>query len=282
MTVATAATSPLELSRAWRVVGHATCVVLCLSVLFPMALVVGAAFKPVGEIYAPLPWPQVPTWRNFVTLFATVPFAAYLWNSLATTALRVVGQMAVALLAAYGFARWEFRGREALFAAMLGAMMLPHQLTMLPIYLLIGQLDWFDTWQALVVPNLAAPFAAFLLRQHIRAFPHALFDAATMDGAGHWRCLWLVVVPNLGPVLSALAIVLSIECWNEYFWPLLVTDTTAARTIQVGMRSFLDEQFADYGALMAGATVASLPALALFFAFQRRVLETFAASGVKG
>jgi len=104
--------------------------------------------------------------------------------------LRVGGQVAIATLAAYGFARWEFRGREILFAMVLGAMMIPHQLTMLPIYLMIAALGWFDTWHGLIVPNLAIPYGIFLLRQHLKAFPQALIDAAAIDGAGHWRALW--------------------------------------------------------------------------------------------
>ena len=126
------------------------------------------------------------------------------------------------------------------------------------------------------------PFGVFLLRQHFRSFPKEIFDAAEIDGAGHWRALWLVVLPNLRPALAALTIILFIDTWNEYFWPLLVTDTPESRTIQVGIRQFLEEDFDDYGALMAGLTLASLPALAIFFFFQRQVRDTFVASGIKG
>ena len=126
------------------------------------------------------------------------------------------------------------------------------------------------------------PFGVFLLRQHFRSFPKEIFDAAEIDGAGHWRALWLVVLPNLRPALAALTIILFIDTWNEYFWPLLVTDTPESRTIQVGIRQFLEEDFDDYGALMAGLTLASLPALAIFFFFQRQVMDTFVASGIKG
>ena len=107
------------------------------------------------------------------------------------------------------------------------------------------------------------------------------FDAAEMDGAGHWRALWLVVLPNLKPVLSALAIILFIDCWNEYFWPLLVTDAPESRTVQIGIREFLEADHNDFGGLMAGVTLASLPALAVFFLFQRKVMDTFVASGIK-
>lgn len=273
----------MELTRPWKVIGHALLTLASIAVLVPMALVVLAAFKPHNEIFSSVPWPQNPTLGNFVALFRDMPFGQYLWNTAGTTVLRVGGQIVIAILTAYGFARWQFRGRDVAFALVLGAMMIPHQLTMIPIYIMMGEFGWFDSWTALVVPNLAMPFAVFLLRQHFLAFPGELYDAAEMDGAGHWRALWLVVVPNLGPALSALVVVLFIDCWNEYFWPLLVTDSDHARTLQVGIRQYLQEEMADaYGPLMAGVTLVSLPALAVFFAFQRRVMDTFVSSGLKG
>lgn len=273
----------MELSRSWRAVGHLTLVILCLSVAAPIAVVLATAFKPPNEVFQPNLIPAHPTLINFESLFEKAAFAVYLWNSTATTILRVAGQLILAVLAAYAFSRFAFPGRTALFAAVLGAMMIPQVLTMIPIYILIARIGWFDTWWALIVPNLAMPFAVFLLRQHMLAFPRDLLDAAEMDGAGHWRQLWLVVLPNLTPALAALTIILFIDCWNEYFWPLLVTETEASRTLQIGLREFLEEEgYSDYGALMAGVTLASIPAIALFLFLQRRVMETFVASGIRG
>ena len=272
----------MQFSTPWRVIGHSALLILCLSILVPMIITVGTAFKPPNEVYSVIPWPQSPTLENFTRIFTDTPFGLYTWNSVGTTILRVGGQLFIAVLTAYAFARWQFRGRETLFALVLGAMMIPHQLTMIPIYILVAELQWFDTWRALIIPNLAMPFGVFLLRQHFLSFPKELFDAAEMDGAGHWRALWLVVVPNLRPALAALTIILFIDTWNEYFWPLLVTDSADSRTIQVGIRQFLEEDYDDYGALMAGITLASLPALAIFFFFQRQVMDTFVSSGIKG
>jgi ABC-type glycerol-3-phosphate transport system permease component len=276
------ADAPIAFGRPWRVAGHIVCLALCLSVVAPLMLVLGTAFKPANEIYDLTPWPRNPTFANFVTLMRETEFVLYMWNSVATTFLRVLGQLAIAVLAAYAFARWRFTGSTLVFALTLGAMMIPHQLVMIPIYIMIADLDWFDTWAALIVPNLAMPFAVFLLRQHMMAFPKDLLDAAEMDGAGALTALWRVMLPNLGPALAALTIVLSIDCWNEYFWPLLVTDSPGSRTVQIGIRQFLEENFEDFGALMAGVTVASVPVLAVFFLLQRRIMETFVASGLKG
>ena len=272
----------LQLSASLRIAGRAVVVLLAALMLAPMLLTALAAFKPPAEIFDVTPWPVAPTLANFERLFAASSFAIALSTSVATTALRVAGQVTLAVLAAYAFARFDFRGRDALFVLVLGGMMVPHALTMIPIYLMIAQLGWFDTWAALIVPNLAFPFGVFLLRQHIMSFPRELIDAATVDGCGPLRALVLVILPNLRPALAGLTIVAAIECWNEYLWPLLVTDSERSRTIQVMLRRFLDAEGLDgVGPLMAGVTLASLPALALFLVLQRRVLETFVASGIR-
>lgn len=273
----------LVLSRPWRIIGQILLFSLAATIVIPLLLVVFTSFKPPNEIYAGLPWPQSPTLQNYVDVFEKLSLAIYLWNSIATTALRVAGQLVLAVLAAYAFARFEFPGRGLLFALTLGAMMIPHQLTFLPIYLMITKLGWFDTWAALIVPNLAMPLAVLLLRQHLLSFPRELYDAASMDGAGELRILWSVVLPNLKPILAALTIVLFVDCWNEYFWPLVVTETDAAMTAQIGVRRFLNaEQGDDLGPLMAAMTLVSLPALAVFLFFQRQIIQTFVSVGVKG
>jgi multiple sugar transport system permease protein/sn-glycerol 3-phosphate transport system permease protein len=272
----------LRLSPGWRLVGHAVAAAVCLSVLVPLILVAGTAFKPANEVYQLQPWPSAPTLENFAVLLGEKRFGLYVWNSVGTVSIRVAGQLAVALLAAYAFARYEFPFREPLFVLVLAAMMIPPQLTMIPLYLLMADLDWFDTWTALIVPNLAAPYATFLLRQHLLSIPRELYEAARIDGAGSLRTLLDIVVPNIGPALAAIAIVLSIDGWNEYFWPMLMSTEPSSRTVQIGLREFVEEEFGNYGGLMAGATLASLPMLALFFVFQRRIVDTFVSSGVKG
>lgn len=273
----------LNLSRSWLVVGQVTLAVSALSVMVPILLVLFTSLKPPHEIYAGYPWPVSPTFENYVEVFEQLPFGAYLWNSIATTVLRVAGQLVLAVLAAYAFARFSFPGRGPLFMLVLVAMMIPHQLTFLPIYLLINNLGWYDSWTALIVPNLAMPLAVFLLRQHLLAFPRELLDAAAMDGAGELRILLSIVLPNLKPIMAALTIILFVDCWNEYFWPLVVTETEAAMTAQIGVSRFLDEERGDQlGPLMAAMTLVSLPALIVFAFFQRRIVETFVSVGIKG
>ena len=273
---------PLTLAPGWLVVGHVTVALLCFSVLVPMIVVVGTAFKPPNEVYQLQLWPSQPTLANFQALMGEKRFGLYLWNSVGTVTIRVAAQVVIALLAAYAFARWQFPLREPLFVLVLAGMMVPPQLTMIPLYILMADLDWFDTWAALIVPHLAMPYATFLLRQHLMALPKELFESARIDGAGSWRALWDIAVPNLGPALAAVCIVLSIDGWNEYFWPMLVSTEPSSRTVQIGLREFVEEDFGNYGVLMAGVTLASLPILGLFFAFQHKIVETFVSSGVKG
>ena len=275
--------APLTLTPPWRALGNMMLFLASLSIVVPLLLVIATSLKPTIEIHGGLPWPQSPTGGNYLEVFDKIPLGLYFWNSVATTSLRVGGQLVIALLAAYAFARFEFRGRDLLFALTLGAMMLPHSLTFLPTYLMISWLGWFDTWWGLIVPNLAAPVGVFLLRQHMLAFPRDLLDAAAIDGAGPWRALWLVILPNIQPALAAIAILLFIDCWNEYFWPLVITESEHAMTVQIGIRRFLDaERGDDLGPLMAGVVLVSLPAMAVFLWFQRRILETFVSAGLKG
>lgn len=276
-------TPMLALSRPWAAVAHVTLAILALSVMIPLFLLVFASLKPPAEIYGGMPWPENPTLANYIRVFDKVPFGIYLWNSVATTVIRVGGQLAIAFIAAYAFARYRFPGRGLVFALVLAAMMIPHQLVFLPLYLLIADLGWFDTWTALIVPNLAMPLAVFLLRQHLLGFPAELYDAAAMDGAGDFRTMWSVVLPNVTPVLTALTIVLFVDCWNEYFWPLIVTESPNAMTAQIGIRRFMDAERGDeIGPLMAGVVMVSLPVLIAFLMFQRLIMQTFVSIGIKG
>lgn len=273
----------MNASRSWLVVGHIVCLLFSLAVLVPMLFVFGVSLKPDNEVFSTNPITLSPTLSSYAAILSDENYLRFFWNSIATTSLRVSGQLLLCIFAAYAFARFEFLGRDLIFMIMLAAMMIPPQLTVIPNYILIADLGWFDTYQGLIIPNLAMPFGVFLLRQHLLSFPRELYDAAEIDGAGHWRALWLIVVPNLGPASAALTIVLFIDCWNEYFWPLIVTDSPASQTLQIGLRALIQEEVGtSYNLLMAAVTLASLPALLIFFILQRKVMESFASSGIKG
>jgi multiple sugar transport system permease protein len=200
------------------------------------------------------------------------------------TALMAVGvavcQLFTALLAAYAFGRWRFRGERVVFLVFVATWLVPFQVTMLPNYVLLSNLGWLNTLTGVIVPQVTAPFAVLLLRQHMRSFPRELLDAARMDGRSHWNTLWTVVVPSLRGPLAALAILLFVTAWNEYFWPLLVLSDPAS-VVQIGLRSLITEAGTDYGAMMAAAGALCLPILVVYLLLQRQVVNAFVRSGLR-
>jgi ABC-type glycerol-3-phosphate transport system permease component len=196
-------------------------------------------------------------------------------------ALVMVSHLVTSILAGYAFARWEFPGSRLLFLLFLGTWLVPFQVVMIPNYVLLARLNWLNTIMGLVAPQLATAFGVILLRQYMKAFPRELLDAARMDGAGSWRALWSIVVPNLKAPIAALAILYFISAWNEYVWPILVTSKPENTVIQVGLQMFLTSEGDQWGPLMAAATIASAPIFLLYLWLQRHVIDAFVRSGLK-
>jgi ABC-type glycerol-3-phosphate transport system permease component len=222
------------------------------------------------------------TLDNYAEVFRTIPMGRMLLNTFRMAFLQTGLQMITALLAAYAFARWQFRGERLLFLLFVATWLVPFQATMIPNYVRLAELGWLNSVWAMVVPQFVAAFAVILLRQHLKAFPTELIDAARMDGAGSWRILWRIVVPNLRAPLAALAILQFISAWNEYFWPLLVIDDIDDSVVQIGLQMYLSSEQGDqWGPLMAAASIASLPILVLYVLLQRHVIDAFVKSGLK-
>jgi ABC-type glycerol-3-phosphate transport system permease component len=163
----------------------------------------------------------------------------------------------------------------------IGSWLVPFQVTMLPNYVLLSKLGLLNSLAGIIVPQLSSAFALLLLRQHLNGFPGELLDAARVEGQSAWATLWTVVVPNLGPALSALGILLFVSSWNEYFWPLLVYRNVNSSVIQLGIEGFLNAVTINYGALMAASGLATLPIFAIYAILQRRVVSAFVRSGLR-
>jgi sn-glycerol 3-phosphate transport system permease protein len=251
--------------------------------VFPLLWMVTTAFKAEAEVFGSLRlWPAAPTLENFRYVWTRVPMLHYVVNSLLVAAVVVTGQLASSILAAYAFARLHPPGRDLLFLAAVGTMLVPFQITMIPNFLLVSRLGWIDSIPGLAAPHLASAFGVFLLRQHFLAFPASLEEAAAIEGASRWQILWRVVVPVNRAALGALAILFFIQNWNEYFWPLLVARDRAA-TLPLGLARFVSAEGGTlFGPLMAAATLATLPAVALFLVAQRQIVSTYSTSGLKG
>jgi len=212
----------------------------------------------------------------------TVPFGRFYVNTIIVTTIITASQVTTAVLAAYVFARIQFPGRETIFYLYLATLIIPTQVTMLPLFLIISRLGWIDTYRALTMPFLANAFAIFFLRQFFLTLPRELEDAARLDGCGRLRFLWQIMLPLSRPALATITLFIFLGFWDDYLWPLVVTNTTDMRTLAIGLRFFIDESGAQFNYMMAAALMAVAPIIAIFFVAQRQFIEGIALTGTKG
>lgn len=219
---------------------------------------------------------------NYIYTFEQVPFGRYYVNSIIVTVTVTILQITIASLAAFAFARLRFRGREPLFLLYLSTLMIPFPVTLIPNFLIVKSLGWYDTLIALIVPSLFSVFSTFLLRQYYRGIPIDLDEAARMDGASSLRIWSQVIVPLSGPVLATLAIFVFQGTWNEFLWPLVVTTSDNVRTIPVGLAAFVGQYSTAWGPLMAGSVIALLPVLIIYVLGQNWFVKGITLSGMGG
>lgn len=204
-------------------------------------------------------------------------------NSLFVSSAATIGTVITSALAGYAFSHIRFAGRGAIFAVLVATMAIPGEVTIVPSFLIMRELGWIDSYYALIVPSLAGVFGIFLMRQTFARMPRDLFEAARLDGCGHLRYLIGIVVPLNVAALASLALLTFLAQWNAYLWPLLVTNRTEMRTVQVGIRYFVDTELGNqWGALMAASTFVVLPTLIAFLLAQRFLVKGFAFAGIKG
>ncbi len=261
-------------------VGHIVLVVLAVFSVFPVYWMFATALRAPGNALDQTPFPWPPSFENFTYVWNTIPIAGMLVNTFGMALILAVAQLLIAVLAAYGFAMWDFAGKKGLMFLFIGSWLVPFQVTMIPNYVLVSQLGLLGTVGGVVIPQLAGAFAVLLMVQHMRAFPRELIEASELDGRSSWSTLWTVVVPNMKPALAALGIMAFISAWNEYLWPALIMRQSDA-LIQVGVRSFLTAEGDNWGATMAAAGLACVPVLLIYVFLQRYVVDAFVRSGLK-
>ncbi len=222
------------------------------------------------------------TLENYFATFEQVPFARFYFNSAFVTVSVTLLQILIASLAAFAFARLRFRGRDTIFLFYLATLMIPFPVTLIPNFLIVKNLGWYDTYWALIVPGLFSVFSVFLLRQYYRGIPIDLDEAARMDGASSWRIWAQVIVPLSGPVLATLAIFVFQGTWNDFLWPLVVTSSEQMRTIPVGLAAFVGQYSTAWGQLMAGSVIALLPVLIIYVLGQNWFVKGITLSGMGG
>jgi multiple sugar transport system permease protein len=222
------------------------------------------------------------TLNNYIETFRVLPFGRYFLNSSIVAVAVTILQILISSLAAFAFARLRFRGREVIFLLYLVTLMIPSQVTLIPNFLIVKSLGWYDTYLALTVPLLFSAFSTFLLRQFYRGIPLDLDEAARMDGASSWRIWRQVIVPLSWPVMGALAIFTFQATWNDFLWPLVVTGSEGMRTIPVGLAYFVGQYGTAWNLLMAGSVVALLPVLVIYLLAQKTFVQGITLTGMGG
>jgi multiple sugar transport system permease protein len=222
-----------------------------------------------------------PTLDNYKDIFDTDTFGLYFFNSAFTAIVVTAGNLLFGAMSGYAFARFEFKGRTILFASVLALMMVPHQVIMIPMYRIMVSFGWINTYWALIMPGILAPFGVFLMRQYIAALPREIEDAARIDGAGELYIFFRIVLPLCKPALTVLAIYTFLGTWNSFLYPLLFTTLPEMRTLPVALSYYIGRQAIDWGHLMAGAGISAIPVLFLFLLFSRKIIEGLTAGALK-
>lgn len=254
------------------------------TMLFPLWWMLTASVRGsgvgAGGLAEFFPWPI--TLRNYADIWQSGPFGRYFVNSLVVAGCVVGGNLLFSAMVGYAFARRRFPGKQPLWWGLLATLMVPKQVLMIPVYILAAKLKLIDSYAALILPFLVDAFNVFLLRQYIEQLPDDLEEAARVDGASEWRIFFQVVLPLARPALAVVGINTFLVNWNNFLYPLILTNSEAMRTLPVGLALYAQgEHSVDWGHLMAGSSIATLPILAAFLLFQRHIIEGITAGAGK-
>jgi multiple sugar transport system permease protein/putative chitobiose transport system permease protein len=272
------------------IAGLAVLVVILAVFLGPYAWIVASSFKPQDEIFRdlrPISWgtfiPLHPTLANFIHLFVDRGVGRAMVNSAIVSTCQVGGVLMLCSMAAYGLTRMRFKGANLVFAVVLMTFLLPIESLMVPLYMHVSRLGLQDTLVGVFIPWVASPFGLFMLRQAFEDLPRELDEAARIDGAGHWRIFWSVVLPNVRTTLATLALVTFLFSWNAFLWPLVILQSPKNQVVQLAIaQSVAIGQLPNWGETFAGATIATVPLILLFLFLQRHFVRGIAMTGMKG
>jgi multiple sugar transport system permease protein len=273
-------------SQGTHLVVHVLLLCLVVTTVLPLIYMVSTSLKPNGTEYEfPIRWiPERLAWENYVIAFTRVPTLTFLKNTLIISIVTLVGTLFTASLAAYGFARLRFPGRDLLFTLMLSTLMLPYFVTMIPLFVLFRNLGWINTFLPLTVPAFFGghPLFIFLMRQFFMTLPTELDDAARIDGAGYFRTWWSVLMPLTKPALATVTILSLVFHWNDFVGPLIFLNTQEKFTLALGVRLFRDQYNTFFNQTMAYSTMMTLPILVVFFIFQKQFIRGISMTGLTG
>jgi sn-glycerol 3-phosphate transport system permease protein len=278
--------------RIARLAGYAAMLLIVLVIGLPVFWMLSGSLKTTREIYTfPPQWIPVSwQWENFRTAWNAAPFGRFYINSLIITLSGTGLELLNATLSAYALAFLKFPRKNVIFAIMLAALMIPSQVTILPNYVFLGKtlydwfgVSWINTYQGVVLPGAAVAFGTFLLRQSFLGLPREILDAAKVDGCGHLRVLWDIVLPMSRPVLVTFALISLVAKWNDYLWPLIITNNNDVRPLTVGISYLFDaEGNTDWGVVMAATVFVIMPLLVIYLWAQKHIIEGITAGATKG
>lgn len=250
--------------------------------VMPFIWMITTSLKPLKHTYeAPYLIPKSFEFKNYITAWQSAPFPSYYKNSLIAAIGITVGTIIVSALAAYPFARMNFKGKNIIFYMFLGSMMIPFYVQIIPLYNIIQKIGWLDTRRALIIPRLFSPFGIFLFRQYFLTIPKELDEAAEIDGCNKFSTFWRIIMPLAKPAIASLAIFTFLFGWNDFLWPLLVTTRPEFTTVQVGIANFSGKYGTLWPYLMAGTVTSVLPVFVVFIFGQKQFIEGIMAGGVK-
>jgi multiple sugar transport system permease protein len=261
---------------------HVVIVVGALVMFFPFFWTLVTSITPgAGLTMRPALWPENPSLGAYEQLFTERPFGRVILNSFGLAAATTVIQLVTSATAAYAFSRLPFRGRGVVFALYLATMMIPLQVLIVPLFAELKAFGLLNTYLGALLPTFASAFGIFLLRQAVNQVPRELDEAATLDGAGHFRIFWFVILPNIRPALATLTVFAFMGSWNSFLWPLVVLRKPELQTLPVALAGLQGQYTTEWDVVMAGSVVSIIPMLALYIFAQRYVIQGVASSGLK-
>jgi ABC-type glycerol-3-phosphate transport system permease component len=272
----------------WRLFSYTVLLIGAAISLIPFLWMISTSLMTLGEAIGGRLLPGQLQFDNYIQAWTGAEFSHFMTNSVIITVITLMGELTVSIMAAYAFARLEFPGRNLIFAILIASLMIPGMVLMIPNLLTVtwlgrvGPIAWIDNWPALTIPFMGSVFSIFLLRQFFAQIPDELFDAAKIDGAGHFRMLTKVVVPLSTAPIMVIIVLSFIGSWNALAWPLLVTNSNEWLPISVGLFNFVDDGGSKMHLIMAGSVITIIPILVLYFLTQRQFTESIARSGLKG
>ncbi len=254
--------------------------------LLPFFWMINASLMTSTEIQRqpPVWFAAVPQWNNFPELFKVLPLGRLYLNSLIVTTFTVLGVLFTSSLAGFAFAKYQFPGKNILFYCILATLMIPFFVTLIPVFYIVRQLGWIDTYQGIVVPGIISAYGIFMMRQFIQGIPDEYVDAARIDGASEPTIYFRVIVPLVRPAMATLGTFVFIGSWNAFLWPLLVTNSRELMTVPLGLNSLrlFAAEARNLNLLMAGTTLSVIPTLIVFIFLQRYFIQGIALTGIKG